>query len=192
MTIRLSICIPTYNNAHVIAETLDSIIGQAGPETEIVVSDNASTDNTRQVVEDYQNKFPRIHYFRWEKNMGVDWNLLKVVELARGDYCWFLGDDVLKKGALSRVLQELDAGYDMYLCNKTCCDYAMQPFADWPWLNRKINDRVFNFSHNSDLVEYLDNAEAIGALFAFLSVDVFSRKLWNDVSYSEDITSTGF
>jgi O-antigen biosynthesis alpha-1,3-abequosyltransferase len=191
-SIKLSICIPTYNNAHVMGETLDSIISQAGPETEIVISDNGSTDETSSLVERYSSLFPRIRYFRWEKNMGVDVNLLKVVEIATGEYCWFLGDDGIKPGALGRILRELESGQDMYLCNKTCCDFRLKPTSDWPWLADAVGDTVFDFSDRSRLVEYLNQAQGIGAIFAFLSVDIFRRDRWSRIRYDARILSSGF
>jgi len=67
MSIKLSICIPTYNRAAFLGEALDSVIRQATDEVEIVVSDNASTDNTEALVREYQARFPRIRY---HKNPG--------------------------------------------------------------------------------------------------------------------------
>ncbi|HEY6008951.1 MAG TPA: glycosyltransferase family 2 protein, partial [Geobacteraceae bacterium] len=109
---RLSICIPTYNRAGLLRETLESIVGQARDGLEIVVCDNASTDATPQLVEAFRERFPAIHYFRWPENMGFDRNILKTVEEAHGDYCWLMGDDDhLEKGALERLFPLLEEGY---------------------------------------------------------------------------------
>lgn len=94
----LSICIPTYSRAHYLKECLDSIVSQFGdPEVyqsvEIIISDNASPDNTREVVEEYRKKFNNIKYFRNNENLGADRNVLNVVERASGEYGWYMGDD---------------------------------------------------------------------------------------------------
>ena len=94
----LSICIPTYNRAHYLKECLDSIVAQFGDQevrdnVEVVVSDNASPDNTCEVVEEYCRKFNNIKYFRNNENLGVDRNVINVVERANGEYCWYMGDD---------------------------------------------------------------------------------------------------
>ena len=68
--IQLSFCITTRNRADFIGEALDSIISQAGDNVEIVVVDGASTDNTTEVVGQYQKKFNNIVYRRLEKNGG--------------------------------------------------------------------------------------------------------------------------
>ena len=106
---KLSICIPTYNRAGFIAETIVSVIEQATNEVEIVVSDNASADNTREVVAELQRRFPRIIYGCNAENLGAARNAIRTIELATGDYCWFLGsDDKLAPGAISIVLKALN------------------------------------------------------------------------------------
>ncbi len=108
MSIKLSLCIPTYNRAKFIGETVESIISQATDEVEIVVSDNASNDNTQEIVARLQLQFPLITYFRWDYNVGADRNFLKVVELAQGEYCWLMGsDDRIEKQAITCVLAAL-------------------------------------------------------------------------------------
>src|SRR3989304_4568740 len=94
----LSICIPTYNRAHYLKECLGSIVAQFGdPEicssVEVVVTDNASPDKTREVVEEYQKKFKNIRYSRNNENLGVDRNVINVVEMASGVFGWYMGDD---------------------------------------------------------------------------------------------------
>jgi len=127
MTMRLSICIPTFNRAGLLRETLDSIICQARDALEIVVCDNASSDATRELIQEYQGKFPRLTYFRWPENMGADRNFLKTVELATGDYCWLMGDDDhLEPGALDLLFPLLDKGYGLIYANATTYDNKME------------------------------------------------------------------
>ena len=105
----LSICIPTYNRAHYLRECLESVVSQFGdPEVcqsvEIVVSDNASPDNTRELVEEYRKKFDNIKYFRNNENIGFDRNVINVVERASGEYCWYMGDDDVIGGESLRFI----------------------------------------------------------------------------------------
>lgn len=116
--LRLSICIATRNRADFIGQALESVIAQATDEVEIVVVDGASTDNTEQVVRQYQEQFSRLHYLRLEVNGGVDRDYSHAVELARGKYCWFMtDDDVLKPGAIAAVLEHLQDGYSLVVVN---------------------------------------------------------------------------
>ena len=104
----ISICIPTYNRARHLGEALASIVPQMDNDVEIVISDNASTDNTREMVRQYEEKFGSIRYFRNVTNLGFDRNLLACLEHAEGEYVWLFGsDDLMKPGAVEAVRQSL-------------------------------------------------------------------------------------
>ncbi len=96
----ISICIPTYNRALFLPECLDSIVSQIEKhalykEVEVVIADNASTDATKQVVNTYKEKYPRITigYFCNEKNIGFDRSFVRLIEKSTGKYCLSIGDD---------------------------------------------------------------------------------------------------
>jgi len=94
--ILLSICIPTYNREKYLKECLDSIVNQEGfneNEIEIVISDNASKDNTTKLVKEYQNKYKNVKYFRNDKNIWSIKNILSIPEYTNWKYIWFLSDD---------------------------------------------------------------------------------------------------
>lgn len=114
----LSICIATYNRGAFIGETLDSILQQMQPGIELIVVDGASPDDTQQVMEGYVQRHPFIRYFREKENSGVDKDFDKAVGYACGTYCWLMtDDDLLKPGAVARVLSELNGGYDLVILN---------------------------------------------------------------------------
>lgn len=192
--VRLSFCIPTYNFGEFIGETLESIITQAGDEVEIVVGDGASTDNTEEVVRGYQSRFPKLFYYKFEQRGGIDLDIAKTVELSRGDYCWLMSsDDVLKPGAIQRMLKEINLGHDVYLCNRTVGDRKLRPFRFRKlWLSKRINDRVFYFSDKSDLLDYLNASQSINALFSYLSAIVVRHTKWNAVGYDARFDKTYF
>jgi len=102
----LSICIPTYNRAKYLADTLESIVRQKEfGEIEVVVSDNCSSDRTRDVALEYANQFPEnIVYSRNETNL-LDGNFPKALSLGRGEFLKLLNDTApLRPGALERML----------------------------------------------------------------------------------------
>ncbi|MBA0916201.1 MAG: glycosyltransferase [Nitrosomonadaceae bacterium] len=115
---RLSICIGTYNRAKFIGETLDSMVVQLEPGVEIVIMDNASSDNTTEVVTQYQLRHPEIRYFRKQENTGFDRNYDEAVKFAKGEYCWLMSDDdLLSTGAIANVLSVLGGGNDLIVVN---------------------------------------------------------------------------
>jgi glycosyltransferase involved in cell wall biosynthesis len=78
------------------------------PDIEVVISDDASPDNTAEVVEEYKVKLPNIKFIRQAVNIGLDRNFLSVVENASADYVWLMGDDdKLEPGGLAKVLAAL-------------------------------------------------------------------------------------
>ncbi|WP_417872515.1 glycosyltransferase family 2 protein [Xanthomarina gelatinilytica] len=106
----VSICIPTYNGEAYLAEALDSALAQTYPNLEIVVSDDASTDTTLEIVEKYQDKTSiPIHVFHHEPNgIGANWN--NCIKQAQGEYIKFLfQDDVLEPTCVERMVGILDS-----------------------------------------------------------------------------------
>mgnify|MGYP001587417911 CR=1 FL=1 len=193
MGIKLSFCIPTYNFADFIGETLESIIIQATDEVAVIIVDGGSTDNTREIVESYQKKFPRILYFLRDKNIGVDRDLAKTVELATGDYCWFMSsDDKLSPGAIKKVLDEIKYGHDIYLCNRMECDFNLRPIRKRLWFSPGTADKVFDFTGRNELIAYLGSSRSIGALFSYCSSIIFNRQKWNKVNCPELFMETGY
>jgi len=109
VTVRLSIAIPTYNGSCYIRDALDSIISQLediDEEVEILISDNASTDQTPEIIRDYQRKYPFIKYFHNEENVGADRNYDLAVRRAKGEFVWlFSDDDKIRDGGIKKVIE---------------------------------------------------------------------------------------
>ena len=105
----LSIIIPTFNRASYLKQSLEVIREDAVglyDNLEVVISDNASEDNTEQIVHSFVE--PHIRYFRNTDNFGVYENVLLACERCTGRYILLLSDDDLfSKGALGCVLEQL-------------------------------------------------------------------------------------
>ena len=68
----VSVIIPTYNRAHLIERSLKSVLNQTYRNFEVIVVDDASTDNTKDIVEVERDKDPRIKYVLNEKNLRAN------------------------------------------------------------------------------------------------------------------------
>jgi abequosyltransferase len=193
--IKLSICIPTYNFGAFIGETLSAVIDQSQDrdDVEIVIVDGASTDNTGEVVRSFQDRSPSLVYNRLERKGGIDNDLARTVELARGDYCWLLSsDDVPSTGAISRMLREFGSGCDIYLCSRTICDQDLRPLFDQHWLSGGMEDRIFTFAGHRDLIDYFSRAGSIGSLFSYMSSIVVKRAAWNTIGRDNRLIGSNY
>lgn len=94
-----SICIPNYNYGRYIGETIQSVLDQSYPYFEIIVADNASTDNSVEIVQSFKDE--RIRLIRNHYNIGFAPNLQRVTMYARNDFINLLSsDDQMKPNAL--------------------------------------------------------------------------------------------
>ena len=91
---KVSIGMPVYNGEPYIREALDSLLAQTFTDFELIISDNASTDNTESICREYAAKDPRIRYIRQAENRGALANFKFVLDQARGEYfMWAAHDD---------------------------------------------------------------------------------------------------
>lgn len=90
---KISVCIPTFNRADLIEQTLQSVVNQTVKPYEVIIIDNASTDNTYEIVEKYFKY--GFKYIRNKKNIGMAGNLNKCIKYASADYFTFLPSDDL-------------------------------------------------------------------------------------------------
>ena len=117
----VSVGIPVYNGERYIAEALDSVLAQDYPDLEIVISDNASTDQTRAICKKYARNDSRIRYRRNQQNLGASANFKQAAKLAQGEYfTWLAADDVLvQPDYLSTLAHYLDENPDIVLCGSS-------------------------------------------------------------------------
>jgi glycosyltransferase involved in cell wall biosynthesis len=106
------ICVPTYNVAVTVRETLKSVLAQTYPNLVVHVSDNASTDETVRVVESIPDA--RINVHRQNENIGAEGNFTKCIQLATGKYtAIFHADDVYDSAMLAKQVAFLEANPDV-------------------------------------------------------------------------------
>lgn len=106
---RLSVGLPVYNSSRFVAESIDAILGQTFEEFELIISDNASTDDTGDICRRYCKQDSRVRYFRQPKNVGLAPNHNFCVEQARGPlFKWAAGDDLYARDLLGKCVAALD------------------------------------------------------------------------------------
>ncbi len=104
----VSVGMPVYNGARFLRGALDALLSQDYSDFEIIISDNASEDETKAICQEYALADPRITYYRLDENKGPAWNFARVYELARGEYfMWAAHDDLRHPQYLSRCVEAL-------------------------------------------------------------------------------------
>ena len=106
-TPRVTVAIPTYNRARFLRESIESALAQTLRDIEVVVSDNGSTVETRDVVAAFDD--PRLSYSRLESNIGLHGNLSRCLELGSAPYLSLLqDDDTMDPANLERKVEALE------------------------------------------------------------------------------------
>ena len=106
----VTIGIGVFNGEKFLHRRLDSILSQSLTNFEAIISDNASTDNTQKICEEYAKKDTRIRYIRQSKNMGAAWNFYFVLKEAKYDYfVWAAVDDYWSSDFLESNVRNLEA-----------------------------------------------------------------------------------
>ncbi|MBI5644299.1 MAG: glycosyltransferase family 2 protein [Deltaproteobacteria bacterium] len=113
---RVSIGLPVYNGENYLKDAVDSILNQTFEDFELIISDNASTDSTRDICEDYTQKDRRIRYFRNGINLGATLNYNRTYNLSNGKYFkWIAHDDLISPAYLEECVKSLDCNKDAVL-----------------------------------------------------------------------------
>jgi glycosyltransferase involved in cell wall biosynthesis len=108
-TPRVSIGLPVYNGEKLLRASVESLLQQSFKDFELVITDNASTDNTEAIGRDFMRRDRRVRYFRNPRNIGAAHNFNRALELARGEYFkWAAHDDRLAPDYLEKCVHVLD------------------------------------------------------------------------------------
>ena len=106
----VSVAVPVFNCDRYLEAALESLLGQTYGDLDIVISDNASTDGTRDIVEHFAARDPRVRYLRNETNVGAAENFNRSFHAAAGElFQWLACDDRLEPTFVERAVLELSA-----------------------------------------------------------------------------------
>ena len=115
-TPRLSIGVPVYNEERYLDGCIRSLLAQTFTDFEIIICDNASTDGTFEIAQEWAQKDARISAHRAERNLGAAPNFNWCFELARGElFKWAAADDLVKPDYLEKCIAALDAHPESHL-----------------------------------------------------------------------------
>jgi glycosyltransferase involved in cell wall biosynthesis len=147
---KVSVGLAVFNGEHYLRTAIDSILAQTFIDFELIISDNASTDNTEKICRHYALKDPRIRYHRNAVNIGGANNGNLTFTLSRGQYFRLAAhDDVLAPTLLAQCVKILDRHPSVVLCDSATAlidDQGMhlstltQPIATSPLAHQRLRD----------------------------------------------------
>ena len=159
---KVSICIPVYNRADILCRAIDSCLRQTYKDIEVVVCDNASTDNTKEVVLQYCKKDSRVKLYQNDVNIGGLKNFKKTIEHAKGEFCILLGSD---DWISDDFIKERIRGFEVYpkaafvsgpmATNTLYGDGSIKKDFEYKYRERKLTkDHVYNNFYKNYLASY--------------------------------------
>jgi glycosyltransferase involved in cell wall biosynthesis len=125
----VSIIIPTYNRAHLIGQTLDSVLAQTYVKWECIVVDDGSTDYTDELLRFYMEKDARIQYYQRPKNRLKGANACRNYgfEMSKGAFInWFDSDDLMHKDFIKVKVSAFLDDFQIIISKTSICDKNSQ------------------------------------------------------------------
>ena len=126
----VSVCVPTYNYARFLRTCIESVLNQTTSNWELIICDDSSTDNTADIAEEYARADSRIHYQKNPERLGMNGNIKRAAERARGKYIKMLcSDDWLAQECLETFCDLMEKNCEVVLATsaETLCDEAGKP-----------------------------------------------------------------
>lgn len=181
-TANVSVLMATFNREDYISESLDSIINQTRPPIQIIVINDGSTDNTKQILKPYLDKITYLEKLNGGKSSALNLALNYVTS----DYIWvFDDDDVAFPDALERHLQALEADSSIDFTYSTYChgtsnkDFTIIPGSDVKTLNIPFDKSLVKMLENCFMIQQ----SMLVRRFAFLDTTPYDLELIRSQDY---------
>ncbi len=150
---KITVGMPVYNGEEFIREAIESILFQNYEDFELLISDNASTDNTEKICREYEKADRRVKYFRNSENKGASFNYNLVFELSTSPYFkWAAHDDICRQGFLKSCIELFEGSDDDTV---VCYPSAEIIAADGMVRKVKFTDLDINQKSSGQRLKYL-------------------------------------
>jgi len=175
----VSICVPTYNRCRFLRETVPTILAQDYAPLEIVISDNASTDDTEAYCRDVANADPRVRYIRQPTGLRIYRNHNVALEAAKGEFvAFFHDDDLYAPQIVSRYVALLNAHPSVGV---VCADWGL--IAE---TGRDVGARVYDVPEVQPGRAYVEQTLRSGRSSIALSAAMIRRSALDELRLGEE------
>lgn len=173
-TPKVSIGLPVFNGENSLRLALDSLLAQTTSDFELIISDNASTDQTESICRIYAEKDGRIRYFRQDVNLGAEANFLFVLERSVGKYfMWAGADDIRSPDFIALNCEFLEKNSD-YVCSVSPVRFEGRDFDEKQMGDRSLDDDRFYLR----LRKFFGAWHANGAFYSLMRTEVIKNCEW--------------
>lgn len=174
---KVSVIIPVYNSKKYLKKCLDSVMNQNYFNYEVLIIDDGSTDDSPNIIDEYENRFNNIKAFH-NKNNGVSYCRNFGIEKANGEYIMFQDSDdwLANDSAISNLVSGIKD-----------CDFVCGSFTEiWPFLNRKVILKENIYKNNENKESF---SEVIFNMHEACWGRLFKKKLLvnNNIKFKEHI-----
>ncbi len=197
---KLAICIPTYNRELELSRLIEDACKQIRDgfykDVQICVSDNASADNTKQMISKMKETYPEVSiiYYRNEKNIGPCRNFLSCIELADAEYCWLFGsDDTIAEDGIAKALDHItNQNAEVIVGRRSVFNNTLTKrlFTD-AWI-KQSRDYCIDFASEEEKSALFNQISTTTAMFGFMSVLIFKKTVWTQIADYEEFVGFGY
>lgn len=153
---KVDILLATYNGEKYIREQIDSILNQTHKEFRLLISDDGSTDGTRDILNEYKAKDERIEVFMQEENLGVVKNFEFLLGKVDAKYYMFSDqDDIWKAEKIEKSLKKIEEGFDLVYSDLEVVDENLNVTYESYWKLKGIYKKIKKYNNFESL--YLNN-----------------------------------
>jgi glycosyltransferase involved in cell wall biosynthesis len=182
----ISLCVPTYNRSGLLIEALEAIVlqivaGNFWEVVELVICDNASTDNTQAVLSSFLEQYPAlvVTTHLQDSNLGPDGNIYTALRKATGRWAWVLSDDdILLPGSLEYLIKMLKGFNDSPVVCVNARSFEVSPDEETASFLNNSTESIAG--HNGALVH-------LSTMLTFLSILVVPTASYANTDYSRFI-----
>jgi glycosyltransferase involved in cell wall biosynthesis len=173
----VSVVVPNYNHAQFLKERLNSIFNQTFQDFELIILDDCSTDNSKEIIESYR-LFSNVSIYYNKKNSGSPFKQWKKgIKLAKGKYIWIAeSDDVADPQFLERMLNILEKGHGLAYCRSLDVDEQGIKKSDFFWSDGLDSNR-WKSDHENDGLDEIHNYLVYRCTIPNASASVFRKDL---------------
>lgn len=177
MTEKVSIIIPCYNQEKYISDAIDSALNQTYKNVEIVIINDASTDNSRQIISEFAQKYKNIIFLNNEKNKGVVYSRNTAIEASSGSYILPLdGDDKIEPTYIEKAIKILknNSNIGMVYCNVDRFGTKTKK-----WKNTKFEESTFLFGEHAIICGALFRKEDFNRFGKYKERMIYGYEDWD-------------